>query len=728
MKEYVLDVKDMTTRQINEALKRLLREEKCEQIILENPAAKHFIAAGVTGIDSRIVINGSVGYYLGTMIDGPRIYVNGNAGWYPGDNMTKGEIIIKGNAGDGCGQGMYGGTLVILGDVGSRLGQIMKAGIIVVKGRSQFMTGLYMQGGRIVCLGDTGDSCGESIIGGEIYVGGEIKGLGKNAKVEGIDDKDKSFLSEILERYGLGSYNDYEFKKIVPEQKRPFYSKNNELKLRRTNLKYNIEIDRALCNNCGVCVRFCPQKVLVAYNKEGKEIKKLEELNARFIDKVLPRNKYECVNCKACVDYCAYNAINVYYQPEEPRGTWRECVIDEIRVKAATGKDIVRGTGPRRKLPNFDDFVILCAQTSRPPIDSYREPCGTDVTIGGRFNKNAALHLPVPIIINAMSFGAISKEAKIAVARGASMLGIPVNTGEGGMLPEERLEAKKLIAQYASGRFGISAESLNAADAIEIKIGQGAKAGMGGLLMAEKVVGEVAKIRGIPEGTDAVSPARHMDIVGPEDLKMKIEQLREITDWKKPIFVKYSPGRVSDDVKIAAKAGADAIVIDGKQAGTGAAPDIVLEEAGLPTIAAIVEADRGLRQIGLRHEVKLIASGGIRTGADIVKALALGADAVGIATGVLIAMGCTVCGLCNTGRCPRGIATQDLELRKRLNIEEASRRIYNYLSAIVKEVKMLTQLAGKTHIRNLDKEDLRALTYDAAKITGVKLAGLNDYV
>ncbi len=728
MNEYVMDAKGLTTRQINESLKKLLREEKYKQVIIENPSAKHFIAAGVTKTASRITINGSVGYYLGTIINGPVITVNGNAGWYPGDNMTSGEIIIRGNAGDGCGQGMYGGTLVILGDVGSRLGQIMKAGTIVVKGNSQFMTGLYMQGGSIICLGDAGDGCGESIIGGEIYIGGEIKGLGKNAHIEKLDNTDEALVSRVLEQYELGSLSNYDFKKITPAQKRPFYNKDHEIWVKRTNLRYYIEIDRDLCKNCGVCVKFCPQGVLAAYDKEGKEIRKPEELNSKFIEKIVPRKRHECVKCNTCVDYCGYNAVSVRYQSEEPRGTWKEKVIDEIRVKAATGKDIVRGTGPRRELPNFDDFVVLCAQTSRPPIDSYREPCGTDIDIRGRFNKEVILHLPVPIMINAMSFGAISREAKIAVARGASMLGIPVNTGEGGMLQEERLEAKKLIAQYASGRFGVSAEYLNAADAIEIKIGQGAKAGMGGLLMAEKVVGEVARIRRIPEGVDAVSPARHMDIVGPEDLKTKIEQLREITDWAKPILVKYSPGRVSDDVTIAAKAGADAIVIDGKQAGTGAAPEVVLEESGLPTIAAIVEADRGLREMGLRYDVKLIASGGIRTGADIVKALSLGADAVGIATGVLVAMGCTVCGLCDTGKCPRGIATQNPDLRKRLNIENEAQRVYNYLNAIMKEAKTLTQLAGKTHTRNLDREDIRALTYDAAKITGTKLAGLNDYV
>ena len=261
------------------------------------------------------------------------------------------------------------------------------------------------------------------------------------------------------------------------------------------------------------------------------------------------------------------------------------------------------------------------------------------------------------------------------------------------------------------------------ADAVEIKIGQGAKAGQGGLLLGEKVTKEISLIRRIPVGTDAISPARHLDIVGPEDLKMKIEQLREITDWKVPIIVKYSAGRVYDDVKIAAKAGADIVVVDGKQAGTGAAPEIVLEQAGLPTLPALVEAKRALEDVGLKEEVDLVISGGIRDGADIAKALALGADAVAMATPILIAMGCRVCGLCNTGKCPRGIATQDPKSRSRLKVDEAADRVENFLKAVIEELKMLAQLAGKTHVKNLEPEDLRAITVDAAAITGIKLAG-----
>ncbi len=469
---------------------------------------------------------------------------------------------------------------------------------------------------------------------------------------------------------------------------------------------FEITIDRERCIKCLRCVRYCPTGALAEEDKMP-----------------VVADQVACVGCGNCVDVCPAAAIQVSGTSDvEDRGIWSRSVVHEIWRKSETGEYLVRGTGATRPVPHFEELVILPAQTSRPPIDKYREPCNTRVVIGSRFAEEP-LVLDTPIMVAAMSYGAISLEAKVAIARGTAMAGTATNTGEGGMHPEERKNAKYLIAQYASGRFGVSSRYLNSADAIEIKIGQGAKAGMGGHLLGEKVTEDIARIRGIPPGTDALSPARHMDIIGPEDLAMKIEQLREITDWRIPVAVKYSAGRVSDDVKIAAKAGADIVVVDGMQGGTGATPDVVANHAGVPTIAAIVQADEALREIGLRDEVSLVAAGGIRTGADVAKAIALGADAVQIGTAALIAIGCTVCRQCHLGRCPKGIATQDRKLRRRLDPEKGGIRVYNYIKAMTEEIKILTQQAGKTDVRNLEKEDLRALDINVSAITGVKLAG-----
>ena len=464
------------------------------------------------------------------------------------------------------------------------------------------------------------------------------------------------------------------------------------------------------CTGCGTCARVCPVGAIKMVKSGGKEVPQV--------------NLEICAGCDACAVFCPTDAIRV--EKSKPSMTWTIEKIYALQRAATTGEVQVRGTGARRHVPSFDDLVILCAQVSRPPIDHYREPCETKVTLGARFAEKP-LTLDIPIFIGAMSFGAVSKETKIAMAKGASAVGTAVNTGEGGLLPEERRFAKKLIVQYASGRFGVSADYLQRADAIEIKIGQGAKAGQGGLLLAEKVTSDIARVRGVPEGMDLISPARHMDIVGPEDLQMKIQQLREITDWRVPIMVKFAPGRIGEDVKIAAKAGADVVVVDGMQAGTGASPDVVLEHAGLPTLAALVVANGALEEAGFRDEVDLVISGGITSGADVAKAMALGADAVAISTAALVAIGCRVCGLCNTGRCPYGLTTQNPQLRKRLNVEESARKVANLLRTFTDEASMLAMLAGKTSLSNLEKEDLRALTLDASKMTGIKLAGAEEF-
>jgi glutamate synthase domain-containing protein 2 len=367
---------------------------------------------------------------------------------------------------------------------------------------------------------------------------------------------------------------------------------------------------------------------------------------------------------------------------------------------------------------SFDDLVFLPAQLSKRPVDYFKEKISSK-TIVGKFSKKK-IELDTPIIIAAMSFGALSKEAKIALAKGATIANTMTNTGEGGMLPEERENAKYLIVQYSTGRFGISEDVLKKADAIEIKIGQGAKPGQGGLLPGEKVTEEIAKVRKVPIGKDIHSPAYHPDIKNIEDLKAKVEWLRKITDGA-PIIIKLAAGKVKEDIKLAIKANPDVIAIDGMEGATGAAPEVMQDEVGIPTLAALVKARETLDKLGAKQELWI--GGGLRKGSDVAKALALGADCVFMATSMLVAMGCIYCRLCHLGKCPIGLTTQDPQLRKKLNIEEAAKKVANFIKNCTEEIKMIAGACGENDIHKLNKNHLRALTLEISKITKVKFIG-----
>lgn len=407
--------------------------------------------------------------------------------------------------------------------------------------------------------------------------------------------------------------------------------------------------------------------------------------------------------------------------------SWDKNTIKDIRIKSSLGRYKLRGFGTNRRLPSFDDLVFLPAQLSRLAIDTYREPVSTKTVLGARYCDNP-LEMTAPLLVAPMSLGAVSLEAKLALAKAASMLGIADSTGEGGMHPEHRRTSKLLFYQCTPGRYGFSLGNLMQADAVEIVEGQGAKPGSGGQLMAEKVTREIAALRQIPMGVDLRSPGRHPDMFGGDDLRLKIEEIRQATRYKVPISVKVGAGRVRDDVKIAAKCGADIIAIDGMQGGTGAGPEVLIEHAGIPTLAAIPMAVEALNEIGLGDEVDLVFMGGIRNGADATKALALGAKAVALGTGALIAMGCTVCQNCTTDTCEVGICTQNPLLRQRLDVEKAAELANNWMHSIVMEMEMLTKICGKTDIHNLEPEDLRSLTLECSLITGIPLVGMCDSV
>lgn len=420
--------------------------------------------------------------------------------------------------------------------------------------------------------------------------------------------------------------------------------------------------------------------------------------------------------------------------------TFDPATIAAIQRSAREGVYAIRGGGAKRPVPHFDDLLLLGASISRYPLEGYRERCDTDVVLGTR-HAMQPIHLDIPITIAGMSFGALSANAKEALGRGASAVGTSTTTGDGGMTPEERESSKTLIYQLLPSRYGMNPDDLRRADAIEIVVGQGAKPGGGGILLGQKMSDRVAAMRDLPPGVDQRSACRHPDWTGPDDLEIKIEELREITDWQKPIFVKIGASRPYYDVTLAIKAGADVIVLDGMQGGTAATQDIFIEHAGIPILAAIPQAVEALEETGMHREVQLIVSGGIRHGADVAKALALGADAVSVGVAALIALGDNAPELgpeyaeigsaagyyddWHEGNDPAGILTQDPELVTRLDPELGGRRLANYLRATTLEAQTLARACGKSHVHNLEPEDLVALTIEAAAMARVPLAGTN---
>ena len=418
--------------------------------------------------------------------------------------------------------------------------------------------------------------------------------------------------------------------------------------------------------------------------------------------------------------------------------TFDEYTNSEIRRAAETGIYDIRGGGSKRRLPHFDDLLFLGASISRYPLEGYRETCNTKVTLGTRYAKKP-LELDIPVTVAGMSFGALSGPAKEALGRGASAAGTSTTTGDGGMTPEERGQSKHLVYQLLPSRYGMNPNDLRKADAIEVVIGQGAKPGGGGMLLGQKIDDRVAEMRTLPKGVDQRSACRHPDWTGPDDLKIKILELREITNWQVHIFIKIAGARPYYDTALAIKAGADVVVIDGMQGGTAATQEVFIENVGQPTLACIRPAVEALQDLDMHREVQLIISGGIRNGADAAKAIALGADAVSIGSAAMIAIGDndpkweaeyqelgTMAGAYDDwheGKDPAGIFTQDPTLMKRLDPVKAGKRLSNFLKVMTLEAQTIARACGKNDLHNLEPEDLVALTLEAAAMAKVPLAG-----
>ena len=454
------------------------------------------------------------------------------------------------------------------------------------------------------------------------------------------------------------------------------------------------------CIKCRVCERQCANEVH-HYDPD--------------LDRMVS-DETNCVDCQRCVTLCPTRALKIRKNENEVRenGNWSQQVMDEVYKQAGSGGVLLSAMGNPREYPVYWDKILLNAsQVTNPPIDPLREPMETKTFLGkkeqeihydenGRaeFKHNPYLELDVPVMFSAMSFGSISKNAHESLARAAQELGTYYNTGEGGLHKDFYKYGPNTICQVASGRFGVFKEYLDTGAAIEIKMGQGAKPGIGGHLPGMKINEEISRTRMIPKGTDAISPAPHHDIYSIEDLRQLVLSLKEATDWKKPVIVKIAA--VHNVAAIAsgiARSGADIIAIDGYRGGTGAAPTRIRDNVGIPIELALASVDQRLRDEGIRNNVSIVVGGSIRSSADVVKAVALGADAVYIATAALLSMGCHLCRSCNTGKCNWGIATQRADLVKRLNPDIAYKRLVNLVHAWDHEIK---EMMGGMGINSLE--------------------------
>ena len=482
------------------------------------------------------------------------------------------------------------------------------------------------------------------------------------------------------------------------------------------------------CIACRVCERQCANEV---HWYSGERARMMSD-------------EAKCVNCQRCVSLCPTRALKIVRSPCRLRenANWRDETIREIYRQAGSGGVLLSSMGNPRELPVYWDRILINAsQVTNPPIDPLREPMETRVFLGAKPDKilrdgsgnlrgqlPPQIELSMPVMFSAMSYGSISYNAHASLARAAKELGILYNTGEGGLHEDFYAYGANTVVQVASGRFGVHERYLEAGAAIEIKMGQGAKPGIGGHLPGAKIVGDVSRTRMIPEGSDAISPAPHHDIYSIEDLRQLVYSLKEATDYQKPVIVKVAA--VHNIAAIAsgiARSGADIIAIDGFRGGTGAAPTRIRDNVGIPIELALAAVDQRLRDEGIRNRVCLVAGGSVRSAADVIKAVALGADACYIATAALLALGCHLCRTCQSGRCNWGIATQNPELVRRLNPEIGSARLVNLMTAWRREIMEIMGGMGINSIEALRGNRLMlrgvGLNETELRILGIAYAG-----
>ena len=604
------------------------------------------------------ILNPDAQHHIGVgLVASVKVRVRGSAGYFCAGLSHGADFEIDSNVGWGVGDNMYAGSVVVGGNASAIAGVALRGGEIVIKGNIGSRAGQVMKAGTLLCCGNA------SFLAGYMMYGGRIIILGDSGERVGEDmSAGAIFVGGRVQSLG----SDAKITETTAE---------DEASIQQFLQKYGISFSGKLTKivNAGTKLRY-------GVNEP--------------ISRPLP------------------------YTVSDGGTYWNAKIAEDIHAKSLIGRYRIRGYGASKAVPHFGDIALKIDPAKIQAASNALSQVNLATKIGDR-NGAKPLDLSMPVLIAPMSYGALSKSTKIALARASRLAGIAENTGEGGMLPEQRAEAAQLIFQCLSGRLGWNIHDMLKADAIEIYISQGAKPGLGGQLMAKKVTKELAAVRGIPEGIDLRSPSRHPDIMGADDLVIKVEELREATGYKKPISIKMGAGRVRDDIKIAYKDGFDFVQLDGLQGSTGAASTEVLENVGIPTLAALQEALDGLREIDAKGDMPIVLMGGIKDGVDAVKALALGASAVAMGTAAIIAGGCISCMQCHVGNCVVGIATQDPEHEARYEIDVQAAAIGRFLEVVRWQIAALTKALGHSDFRQLSRADLVALTPEAAAITGL---------
>jgi glutamate synthase domain-containing protein 2 len=608
------------------------------------------------------IVNPDARHHIGVGLTDPiTVHVQGSAGYFCAGLSDGAHFVVDNNVGWGLGDNIYNGSVVVRGNAGAIAGVGIRGAELVVHGNIGSRAGQVMKKGTLLCAGNANFMAGYMMYGGRIII------LGNSGERVGEDMSGGTiYVGGDIQTLG----SDAEQTDLESDEQDSIVEF-----LERYSIRHRGKFKKII--NAGKKLR---------YDTAERQVRSLP-----------------------------------FFGFSGNSGYWNAKVQEDIHIKSQIGRYRIRGYGGARPLPHLADLAFKSdlSQAGRDPdviskVEMYTE-------IGG-INGAQALKLSMPVMIAPMSYGALSRSTKQAVAMASAMSKIAENTGEGGMSDAQRDAAGQLIFQCLGGRLGWNIHDMKRADGLEIYISQGAKPGLGGQLMAKKVTKELAEIRGIPAGIDLRSPSRHPDILGADDLVIKIEEFREATGYRLPVSVKLGAGRVRDDIKIAVKDGFDFVELDGMQGSTGAGSGEVIDFVGIPTLAAIMEALDALDDIGRRDDIEIVLMGGLRDGIDAVKALCLGADAAAFGTSVLIAGGCIACMQCHVGQCVTGIATQDPEHEKRYKPHVEAENIHRFLEGVRWQIAAITQSLGYDHVRALNRDDLVALTPEAAAITRLPYA------